>query len=133
MLLCNTRENPDTEIRSVDLLLGIWWTACYQFSTPRRASLEADSQYGSKPFSSDRSLLLLTMTVHLSAEHLVSWGTESLVILRTGPVQAAWLREEGCRKFFMNGIDGPLVASGFPVSIEGGYSKMNWLFDVNLM
>ena len=40
-----------------------------------------------------------------------------------GPIQSSRLgSEKGCRDVLSeNGIEGPLVASGFPVNIEGGY------------
>lgn len=141
VLLCNTRENPDTEIRSVDLLLGHMVDGLLLSSSrlqDEQVSRVADSVNVVlvNRFHPDPRVLTASIddeAVHLSAEHLVSLGHRVIGYIG-GPIRgrAAWLREEGCREVLaMNGIDGPLVASGFPVSIEGGYSAMNWLLDVN--
>lgn len=141
LLLCNTDENPDTEMRSVDLLLGHVVDGLVLASSrlqDEQVSRVADSVgvVLINRFHQDSRVLTTSIdadAVHLAAEHLVGLGHRAIGYIG-GPIRsrAAWSREEGCRRVLaVHEIDEPLVASGFPVSIEGGYSAMNWLLDVN--
>ncbi len=141
LLLCNTDENPDTEIRSVDLLLGHMVDGLVMSSSrlqDDQVSRVADSvgMVLINRFHPDPRVLTTSIdaeAVNLAAEHLIALGHRSIGYIG-GPIRsrAAWLREEGCRKVLAkHKMREPLVATGFPVSIEGGYSAMNWLLDVD--
>lgn len=140
VLMCDTGENPDTEMRCVDLLLshrvdGLILSSSRLQDEQITRIADAATVALMNRFHPDPRVLtgaIQDEAVHLAAEHLVSLGHTTIGYIG-GPIysRAAWAREEGCKHVLArHGLEGPLVASGFPVSIEGGYSAMNWLLDV---
>jgi LacI family transcriptional regulator len=140
VLLCDTGENPDTELRCVDMLLGHRVDGLILAASRLRddeITHIADTVRVAivNRFHPDPRVLTGSIqdeAVRLAPAHLVSLGHRAIGYIG-GPIysRAAWAREKGCRDVLSeNGIEGPLVASGFPVNIEGGYWAMNWLLDV---
>lgn len=140
LLLCDTGENPDTELRCVDLLLGHKVDGLILSSSRLKDDQISNvAKYSdvvlcnrTHPDEKVRSVCIEDNALHLATEHLIELGHRHFGYIG-GPVRgrAAWMREEGCREVLArHGFEKPIVASGFPVSIEGGYEAMNWILDV---
>jgi len=140
LLLCDTGENPDTELRCVDLLLGhkvdglIMSSSRLQDEQISNIANYSDVVICNRihPDEKVRSVCIEDEALHLATEHLIELGHRHFGYIG-GPVRgrAAWMREEGCREVLArHGLEKPIVAAGFPVSIEGGYEAMNWILDV---
>lgn len=140
LLLCDTGENPDTELRCIDLLLSHRVEGLVLSSSRLRDEQIARVGDNTGVVLINRfhpHMRVLTSSidasaVHLATEHLIQLGHRIIGYIG-GPMhsRAAWDREQGYRDVLMrNGIATPIVAAGFPVTIEGGYAAMHWLLDV---